>query len=246
LYSNKGYLTIFTNNWVIELYRIRQTTKSSDNKIKIKKANLYKDFIEMNNAAKSNYITGSIITKNIEQDMKKKFLNGFKDNSEEKYISILNDEITNIHYEWTYSPNSFANEELFYISNLAYCEKVLNLLSDSGIFINTKKIASLIKNCNDETMLHKLIKTAGKIKYDPDGDLLAALDYILRNKVKTKDNFLLTEIANSCYEICKFMGRPSFFERGQDMLTYMLYPQFDTKVKDNARKKLHKIIEIKL
>jgi hypothetical protein len=26
----------------------------------------------------------------------------------------------------------------------------------------------------------------------------------------------------------------------------MLYPQFDTKVKDNARKKLHKIIEIKL
>ncbi len=91
-----------------------------------------------------------------------------------------------------------------------------------------------------------LARNAGKIAYDPKGAMLNALAYkAMHLQPKGSDNIFMA-ICDSTYEICRFMGRPAFFQRGNEILTYMLRPQFNKKVQAYAKATLEKIMKLNI
>ena len=53
-------------------------------------------------------------------------------------------------------------------------------------------------------------------------------------------------VCDSVYEICRFMGRPALYSKGMEILTQLLYPQYDSKVREYARNTLTKIARLKI
>ena len=76
--------------------------------------------------------------------------------------------------------------------------------------------------------------------YDPDGKLINSLE-LLANKTNAKNKKIIYEICDSIYSICKFMGNQVFFEKGKDILTKFIYPNYPKEIRDYARDTMGKI-----
>lgn len=241
--TDSGYFVLCTNNWVIEAYRVKQGVKgafsSSFKRCELKQ---YKSHYEKN-IVTSSAILGPAITDKSYREIKESFTKGNFPGKEKLWLALLNAELENMYFQWKETSWDFTAEKPFFKQNIVYNQTILDLVSSSGLSFGTKYTASLMKEISDPELLLFAVQCAGKMKFDPEGDLLNALDFVLKNKASASSTVLLEAIANSTYEICSFMGKPSFIKKGQDMLTYMLYPQFSFKTQENARLILSKIIE---
>lgn len=105
--------------------------------------------------------------------------------------------------------------------------------------------AQLLKKCKNKTLQHTLLVCVADNGYDPDGEILKALEY-LSDKINAKDQALLCDVCDSVYSICRFMGRPAFYSKGKEILTKFLYPSYDVKTRTYARQTLKNIADLEL
>ena len=247
--SQSGYLTFCTNNWVIESYRVKQSVKSkatlSTAEKKQKNPQEYKQFYKKQKSTTSHFM-GPAISTQVQQEMHKSFTQGNFGKNEVEWISLLSSEMQKLYEDWNTNNWDHSVEKPYFTQNLAYTQKILSLTYESGICIERAKLAKLIKSTTDPSILLCLVECAKTAKMDPDGSLLAALEFLLKNKSGAKDSKLILSIADATYEICRYMGRPAFFDKGQEILTFMLYPQFSDDIHEKARETLDKIIELRL
>lgn len=246
--TSKGYLTFCTNNWVIEAYRVKQNigqkTSSSSQNQKYKVPERYQNFYTNQSSFTSNL--SKSIPQNLSQKMHKAFIYGDFGQDEQEWLNLLYQELNKLYADFQTTNSDFTVEKPYFRKNISYAQEILQLNYESGICTETQKLSNLLRKTQDSSILLCLINCAKTQGLDPNGEVLSALDYVLRNKISTKDSSLIVAIADATLEICKFMGRPSFFDKGQAILTFMLYPQFDEKVHAKARETLNKIIELKL
>ncbi|MBQ0039905.1 MAG: hypothetical protein KBS64_05720, partial [Treponema sp.] len=100
---------------------------------------------------------------------------------------------------------------------------------------------------NDPSLLVFIVKCAGNAAWDPDCQILNTIEQLMNSKrITPKDTILLNEICDTTWEICRFMGRPSFFSKGRHILSYLLYPQFPKEIRDKAVETMKKIAEADL
>ncbi|MDY2616073.1 MAG: hypothetical protein SOV76_05880, partial [Treponema succinifaciens] len=239
--SDSGYLIFCMSNWALEAFQTRLNFSKSQDSFIEKKVSPYS---YKYSGIKSDDFSGRAINENLESQMKEKFSQGNFGTEEENWNSLIQSEIDFLYNDWTKTENLFYNEKPYFKRNIEYCQKLIELESESGIYFG--KLSSLLKKTSDTSLLLCLVRAAGKSSFDPQGELLSSIEIILKTKTSKNDKKLLQEIADSTYEICRFMGRPSFFRKGQEILKYMLYPQFDKETKDYALKTLDKIIEAQL
>lgn len=239
--SDSGYLVFCMSNWALEAFQTRLNFSKSKDSFIEKKVSPYS---YKYSGIKSDDFSGRAINENLEAQMKEKFSQGNFGAEEENWNSLIQSELDFLYDDWTKTENLFYNEKPYFKRNIDYCQKLIELESESGIYFG--KISSLLKKTSDPSLLICLVRAAGKSSFDPQGELLSSIEIILKTKTNKNDKKLLQEIADSTYEICRFMGRPSFFRKGQEILKYMLYPQFDKETKDYALKTLDKIIEAQL
>lgn len=246
--TSKGYLTFCTNNWVIEAYRVKQNigqkSSSSANQKNYKVPQRYQNFYSNQNSFTSNL--SQSISPNLAEKMHKSFISGNFGETEQEWLNLLYQELNKLYADFQTTNSDFTVEKPYFKKNISYAQKILQLNYESGICTETQKLSNLLRKTNDSSILLCLINCAKTQALDPNGEVLASLEYVLKNKISTKDSSLILAIADASFEICRFMGRPAFFDKGQEILTFMLYPQFDEKVHTKARETLNKIIELKL
>ncbi len=239
--SDSGYLIFCMNNWVLEGFQTRLNfSRQQDSFIERKVSPYSYEYTGI----KSDDFSGRAINESLAALMKEKFSSGNFGDQEENWNSLIQSELESLFDDWTRTENLFYTEKPYFKRNIKYCQNLIELESESGIYFG--KISPLLKRTSDPSLLLSLVRAAGKSSFDPNGDILASLELVLKTKAGKNDKMLLQEIADSTYEICRFMGRPSFFRKGQEILKYMLYPQFDKETREYAIKTLDKIIEAQL
>ncbi|MGN0728226.1 hypothetical protein [Treponema sp.] len=236
--ADSGYIIFCMQNWALEAFQARLNLSG-------KKRNVFEEkkaapYTYENPGLKSDDFLGQAISGNLAAQMQEAFSTGEFGGHEEKWNSLLKSELDCLRADWTKTPAS-RREIPYFRRNIAYCQTLIDLESESGIYFGA--LPQLIKNADDPFLLIRLVHSAGKTAFDPEGNMLSALEIVIKTKATRNDKQLLREIADSTYEICRFMGRPSFFKKGKEILKYMMYPQFDKETREYAVKTLDKIIE---
>lgn len=106
-------------------------------------------------------------------------------------------------------------------------------------------VAGFIKMENDDTNFLSILKSVSNFGYDPDSYILNAIDVRIR-KIPSSRTTEFYLVCDAVYEICRFMGRPALYSHGMEILTQLLYPQYDSSVRDYARNTLTKIAVLKI
>ena len=161
-------------------------------------------------------------------------------------MSLIQSELNHLYSDWTMTARITGEEKPYFRQNIEYTQTVIDIASSVGISFERKKLATLLKKAEDQSMKICLIRACKKQAYDPDGVFLDTMEYLIKNRVQNTDLSTLDEICDAVYEICRYMGRPVFFEKGQAILGYLLYPQYNERTRQKARETLKKIKESKL
>lgn len=114
-----------------------------------------------------------------------------------------------------------------------------------GIEDSSRMLSRLITLESNESMLITLFRSAARFGFDSDGKLLEAIARKLQLIPASNSNVLI-EMCDCVFEICRFMGRPALYSYGMDIMKKLLYPQYDSQVRDKARNTLSKISSLKI
>ena len=138
-------------------------------------------------------------------------------------------------------------ESLYFKENMDYATSLIELAAESQVYFCRNEIIAMLKNVSDPSLLLILIRCCGKIAWDPDCQILNTFEYLMNTKkIQPSDKVLLDAMAESTLEICTFMGRPAFYQKGKNIIGYMLYPQFQRETREKAVNVLKKIADSKL
>lgn len=244
--SDSGYMVLCNSNWSLELYQTRlnvETAASSYFEAKPKQ-------IKVENPEKlmpSSYEMGVVLEGEYAEEIKNAFVEGNLKEDEEEYLSLLSMEIKEMARQWNRNKAQGLRENLFFRENIDYGIRLLDIASESQIYFCRSETNSMLRNVSDPSLMVRLIKNAGKAGWDPDCQTLETFEYLMNTKkITPQDKLLLDAIIESTWEICLFMGRPTFYQKGKNILSYMLYPQFQKETRDKAVEVMKKIAASKL
>ncbi|MBO5137379.1 MAG: hypothetical protein J6B81_02655 [Spirochaetaceae bacterium] len=249
LYTDNGYLVVFEkNSWVTSAYRMTQKIGYKPTKSSNTKNSNYIDFT--NQAAKENGLSsntaalfGKTIPQTLFEQIQKELPKGDYGEQEALWIAALeleNKQITNRLYM---TNNQFMD---IFKNNISYFQQVLLLcpMLESSTF--NKTIALIIQNETDLSMLVTAIQAAAKIGYDPDATIITSIQQLLRRQSLISNGRISGAICDAVYEICRFMGKPTLFTQGRQILSHMLNQSIDAKAKAYAAITMEKIIALQM
>lgn len=240
--TDEGYIVFCRNDWVIESYRIMQMTAVGASSYREQAFSHYRELYS-NTGITSSDMLGRAVSKQLSEEIAAGWKTEDFGIKEKQWLSILSNEMDTLYYDWM-TANPAQNP--YFRQNVAYTQEILRLASESGICLYQNYIANMLKTINDQTMTMTLAKNAASIAYDPKGDILNALAYKTMHTPPKSSDKMFFAICDATYEICKFMGKPAFFKKGNEILTYMLNPQFNKKVHAYAQATLEKIMKLNI
>lgn len=244
--SDSGYMVLCNSNWSMELYQTRLNVETAASSFYESKPKQLK-FENLNNQMPSSYELGQILDDELIEEMRRSFIEGDFKEDEEEYLSLLSMEIKEMARQWNRNKAQGLRENLFFRENMDYSVRLLEVASESQIYFCRRELNSMLQNVSDPALMVRLIKNAGKSGWDPDCQTLETFEYLMNTKkIKPSDKLLLDAIIDSTWEICLFMGRPTFYQKGKNILSYMLYPQFSKETRDKAVEVMKKIAASKL
>ncbi len=240
--TDEGYLVFCRNDWVIESYRVWQSTASGNSSYREQAFSHYRELYTQTTMT-SNDILGRTISPKLSEEIAEGWKSEDFGAKEKQWLSILSNEMDTLYYDWMTASSS---QNPYFKQNLAYTQEILRLSSESGICLYQNYIANMLKTINDQTMTMTLAQNAASIAYDPKGDMLNALAYKAMHTPPKSTDKMFFAICDATFEICRFMGKPAFFQKGNEILTYMLSPQFNKKVHAYAKATLEKIMKLNI
>lgn len=239
--TDSGNLIFAANDWTIKGVEIWKNQKKLESSYKKIEFNSYSDFYTFHNAMPPEILTPDQYTKIL-----KGYEKGYFGESEEQWLPFIESQINKMLNDWLTASSSFYNEKPFYQTNIPRNEMVLKLAQASGSTIYQKKISSMIKNIKDPSVLTFLMEAAGECGYDPNLEMLNAIDQLVEKGILISDENFQIKLCDATYKICRYMGRTSFIEKGQKIIVKLTYPQYSYKTRSYAMQTLKKILELKL
>lgn len=245
-FTKGNYLVICSTSWAMAGFRTtyRLAAKTSPQKIrKTDYRHFYSpdtSFFEVLNVFDKIDVQFTGI--NRQEDLRK----GFYGNKETEYVSKLLS-LNQAYAAYLSQSNSGAvrQEPSIFNRDQAGMLDVLMQYSLLGTDTFPPVIANVVKQEKDPTNFQSILRSISGFGYDPDGSILNAID-LRTKKMPCSNSAELILICDAVYEICRFMGRPALYSRGMDILTQLLYPQYDSKVREYARNTLTKIARLKI
>lgn len=238
LYTPDNHFLLFYNNWSLHIYETSNISMIyTNNQYKKEKYEKYytidDDLFEYVNITKINEDLFS-------QEEKNHLLNGNYGKKEIDYASTLLSACASY-----YSLKNTSNFGTRIEKNLLETdeESIINIISNLSLYscdTFTNQISQFIKSEKNSIILHHLLLCIQENPYDPENKLIDSIEVLLNSKFK-KDNSLYFDICDAIYAICNFNGYKSLDYRGRDLLSSMLYPNYNSKVRDYARSTLKKL-----
>lgn len=238
-YTDKNQLVLCMKNWVLNSYTMSQSV--SANKIQYKQK-------------KKPYVTSSAQNQKIDgvsyvsmplskiEEIKLAFESGNYGAREKLMLSQLKEQTENFIGELRAGSNPATRSAAsFFKDNPIFTQNMIEAAAVSQTDMFTGDLARMIELEKDLPVLNSLVRAAGKIRYDGEGELLKALGKISESQTARSDGTLCRAICDSTYEIVNFMGRPALNSQGKNILTNFLYPKYRSEIREYARETLSKI-----
>ena len=242
--TDTGYLSLCQSNWVIQSYRMKQAVGNKKNIYQNKKSTVYSDYYFYQSA--SSELTGQLLSREELNEMHTLFKNGNIAEKEEYYLNCLDTEMQTITNTLGNGIISKGRELSFFEANLNYTEEIISLAAESNSLVYYNYFSNLLRKVTDSSLLPFIVKITQKCSYDPEKKILSSLDFIIKNRANPKDTKLLQYICDTTYAICACMGKPAFFSYGKEILSSLLYPQYDANTREYARNTLSKINKLSM
>lgn len=237
-YTRANYLIFCFNDWSMSSYKMNSIPGSSvsSNKIMIESLVRTRSLDSVSKQFNIHSLTEQKMAE-ISAAIKSENLSG----KEKEYLSEIKTEATS----YIDTLNSVASREQgqnFYEQNPSYTRNLMYLMSQIGTGDFSSDFAAILKNESDTNLLSAAIVYSGDEGFDPDGEILNSYEYIISTSVSSNDSRLLYDICDSTYKVCRFMGRPAFNRQGKNILSHLMFPQYEKSTRDYARKTLEKMI----
>lgn len=244
-FTKENYLVLCTSSWAMAgfrtTYKIQKRSKKNqykkDYNVFYAKNVVNTDSIELFEKIPE-YFTGNNRTQLLK--------NGLYGKNESDFISALLALCKDYNQKLIQKKSSgSAGEKSIYEKDISSMQEILGQLELFGLDTFSPYIASFIKLTKDDFILQTLLKNISTFGYDPSSLILNSIDEKLHfiSSSKTKELIL---ICDAVLEICRFMGRPALYSHGIEILTQLLYPQYESSVRDYARNTLTKIARLKI
>lgn len=237
-YTRANYLIFCFNDWSMSSYKMNSIPGSSvsSNRIMIESLVRTRSLDSVSKQFNIHSLTEQKMAE-ISAAIKSENLSG----KEKEYLSEIKTEAAS----YIDTLNSVASREQgqnFYKQNPSYTRNLMYLMSQIGTGDFSSDFAAILKNESDTNLLSAAIVYSGDEGFDPDGEILNSYEYIISTSVSSNDSRLLHDICDSTYKVCRFMGRPAFNRQGKNILSRLMFPQYDKSTRDYARKTLEKMI----
>lgn len=237
-YTRANYLIFCFNDWSMNSYKMNSIPGDSfeSNKISVESLIKTKEF----DSVTRNFGLHSLTTEKM-AEISAALKSEDSEENEKDYLSEIKSEAEN--YIGTLnSISARSSVQNFYEENPSYTRNLMYLMSICGTADFSSIFANILKSETDTNLLSAAIVCSGDEGFDPDGEILSSYEYLISNSLSVKDARLLSDICDSTYKVCRFMGRPAFNRQGKNILSRLMFPQYDKSTRDYARKTLEKMI----
>lgn len=243
-YTHTGFTTdncflLFCTDWSIHAFRTahaEQTTVQNQTK-----APDYNSFYEINTTLLELSFPMPISRDLLEQQRITLLNQGGYGSTEKEYASQLLSVCTAYKNIMTTTNFGTRIEKSIFETDSAGTEILLSQLSLFGTDTFCEYISYFLTHETNKSLVHTLLKGIAQNGYDPEGRLMASLEYLARN-TSEKDETLLKELCDAIYSVCNTMGSSAIEPTGKDALTTLLYPKYTSTVRDYARNTLKKLV----
>ena len=243
-YTHTGFTTdncflLFCSDWSIHAFRTALPEQTvAQNKPARKN---YSSFYEINTTLLELSFPMPISKELLDTQRITLLKNGSYGKTEQQYASELLSVCTA--YKNVMSTSNFGTrmEKSVFQTDSAGTEILFSQFALFGTDAFCDYTAYFLKTETNRALLHTLLKGIASNGYDPDGKVMASLEYLARN-TSEKDENLLKDICDAVYSICVTMGGSAIEPIGKDTLTTLLYPKYTSIVRDYARNTLKKLV----
>ena len=230
--TDTGHLVAFSDDWVVKVWKTQDGAAGVS------------PFVEMQ-VAQLDY--GKVNLKDLRgfsfQKAHDAMLRGDFGEDERVWGGELSSELSLILAAWSKS-SSGVQEKPALKQDLQRCREVFSLLAASGVYFES--VPALIRRIESDTILIYLVQAAGENGFDPEGQLLDAMAYVVDLPSRNKSGQLLKAMADATYAICAFMGDREISDKGRQLLQSMVSPKYDKEASDYAVAMLDRFIKDKL
>ncbi len=237
-YSFSNYLFICQKDWSMLSYRMSQTSLHTESYSTPKTSSYIK-------LRKINSLNNEYNIKTFSQDDFPSIAKLLSDGDYGEKEKPLLEDIKYEAFNYQTSLNSkerFATKTSYFQENPLYTEQVFKLMALSGTCDFSGLFADMLLNEGNASLSIPLLCCVAEYAFDPEGEMLSALEYIL-SKTSASDTNLIKTICDATYSICVFMGRPSFNKKGKEILTGLMYPKYSRIINLYARSTLEKMVK---
>ncbi len=237
--TDEGYLALCKSDWSVSSYRMKQSVSAKERSYSAPEAKPYSDFYRPVSLLSYREKNPEEIVKVLEK--------GSYGALEAEILSYIATELSEIDSVWTASNQGRSGREApWLLTHPAYCESILTAASLTGTALFQKTLSRLLTEVKDNELRLCLVRAAKNCAFDPDESMLKSLALILRENTDSRSALLLKEICDATLSICRYMGRPAYFRQGQEMLSILLYPSYDRKIRDYATQTLKRLAEMSI
>ena len=243
-YTHTGFTTdncflLFCSDWSIHAFRTAIPEQSAT-KNKPQRKN-YSSFYDINTTLLELSFPMPISKELLEPERVTLLNTGDYGKTEQQYASELLSVCTAYKNVMTTSNFGTRMEKSIFQTDSAGTEILISQLALFGTDTFCDYIAYFLRTEKNRALIHTLLVGIAQNGYDPDGKIIASLEYLARN-TSEKDENLLKDICNAVYSICFTMGSSAIEPTGKDTLTTLLYPKYTSVVRDYARNTLKKLV----
>lgn len=246
-YTKKNFIILCMKDWSMKGFLMNQSTKTSSNPQKkpaSKKASpiSYVKAVEYDETAASLGLRPLSDEKMAE--ISQAFEKGDYGQKEEEYLSLLKTEALSYIKSGSMKPVFQKENSNFFEQNAVFTQNLLYLMSKTGTREFPYFFSQLLSSELDLSQFLSIITFGGKCGYDEDGLMLLAIEALVVKRIQSSDISALKAVCDATFEICRFMGRPALNKRGKNILSRIMYPQYDKTAREYARKTLEKMITL--
>lgn len=253
-FSNLNHIFLTKNNnlilcsseWAIAGYKISQNVSKKSVQKKNPKKNYESFFNKTINAEAFLDFSETLPESMSGKQRNNEISEGNYGSKETEYLSGLSDFCISYRNYLTESASrpSLVQKSIFERDTKGV-ESAIFQLNSLGIDAFINDLAVIIKTEKNTGLLTAALKAVCECAFDPDSTILKAIDYRLKI-LPCYNDAVFVSLCDSIFEICRFMGRPAFYDYGMEILTVLLRPQYSSTVRDYARITLTRIAKLKI
>ncbi len=239
--TSDAYLIMCRKNWTLDAFRLAQSSSSfTSNDNSKKQKNSYPDFIKINTSI-FDYLYDEFDNSMTDTSRITELKKG---NFAQKEVDWASD-ILSTAYAYSSSLNSsdfgVRIEKTIFENDTAGLEKILSQLPYLVTSDAADCTALIIRRTNNISVINALLKGLSECGYDPEGKILAALEY-KASKIDAKNVTSIEKISDAVCSVCIYMGKPAYFSKGRTILKSFMSSNHDSRTREHVRSVLQNLL----